>query len=177
VTAWRDVGEAEPEFAQGVQAQFGAGRHKTIATLRADWSPRISGIEAAFGDGELVFGSMVNARMGADLRRVPRFALDSATVDPVEGAEAQWPGEAKISGRGDRGRACDRTSRWRRFHADIAGVVHPPHPVGHEARRRVVDTRARIAKDRSTFVVALAPATRNMVGSDQCRPPALSRGQ
>lgn len=74
-------------------------RHKTIGTLRADGSPRISGIEAAFEDGELVFGSMPNARKGADLRRDPRFALHSATVDPVEGSEARWPGEAKISGR------------------------------------------------------------------------------
>src|SRR5262245_34922540 len=99
MTAWRDVEQAEPEFAQRVRALFDAHWHKTIATLRADGSPRISGIEAAFEDGELVFGSMADARKGADLRRDPRFALHSATVDPVEGAEAQWPGEAKISGR------------------------------------------------------------------------------
>ena len=99
MTAWRDVEQAEPEFARRVRALFDAHRHKTIATLRADGSPRISGIEAAFEDGELVFGSMADARKGADLRRDPRFALHSATVDPVEGAEAQWPGEAKISGR------------------------------------------------------------------------------
>lgn len=67
--------------------------------MRADGSPRISGIEAAFEDGELVFGSMPNARKGADLTRDPRFALHSATIDPIDGAEAQWPGEAKISGR------------------------------------------------------------------------------
>jgi hypothetical protein len=42
---------------------------------------------------------MPNARKGADLGRDPGFALHSATVDPVEGSEAQWPGEAKISGR------------------------------------------------------------------------------
>ena len=99
MTAWQDVEQAEPEFAQRVRALFDAHRHKTIATLRADGSPRISGIEAVFEDGELVFGSMPNARKGADLRRDPRFALHSATVDPVEGSEAQWPGEAKISGR------------------------------------------------------------------------------
>jgi hypothetical protein len=99
MTAWRDFEQAAPEFAQRVRAMFDAHRHKTIATLRADGSPRISGIETAFEDGELVFGSMANARKGADLRRDPRFALHSATVDPVEGAEAQWPGEAKISGR------------------------------------------------------------------------------
>src|SRR5204862_1423546 len=99
VTAWRDVEASAPELAERVRGLFDTHRHKTLATLRADGSPRISGIETAFEDGELVFGSMANARKGADLRRDPRFALHSATVDPVEGAEAQWPGEAKISGR------------------------------------------------------------------------------
>ena len=99
MTAWRDVERAEPEFAQRVRALFDAHRHKTIATLRADGSPRISGIEVVFENGDLVFASMPNARKGVDLHRDPRFALHSATVDPVEGAEAQWPGEAKISGR------------------------------------------------------------------------------
>jgi hypothetical protein len=99
MTSWQDVARAEPAFAQRVRELFDAHRHKTIATLRADGAPRISGIEAAFAEGELTFGSMPHARKGADLRRDPRFALHSATVDPVEGAEGEWPGEAKISGR------------------------------------------------------------------------------
>ena len=124
MTAWQDVERAEPEFAQRVRGLFDAHRHKTIATLRADGSPRISGIEAAFEDGELTFGSMPDARKGADLRRDPRFALHSATVDPVEGSEAQWPGEAKISGRAiHAGPAADGPDADR-FHADIAEVVH-----------------------------------------------------
>jgi pyridoxamine 5'-phosphate oxidase-like protein len=124
MAAWHDVEQAAPEFAQRVRALFDAHRHKTIATLRADGSPRISGIEAAFEDGELVFGSMPNARKGADLRRDPRFALHSATVDPVEGAEAQWPGEAKISGHAIAARPVTEGSDGDRFHADIADVVH-----------------------------------------------------
>ena len=123
MTAWRDVEQAEPEFAQRVRGLFDAHRHKTIATLRADGSPRISGIEAAFKGGELAFGSMPNARKGADLRRDPRFALHSATVDPDEGSEAQWPGEAKISGKAvaagpSTGPGGDT------FYADITEVVH-----------------------------------------------------
>ena len=120
MTAWKDIEAAEPEFAQRVRALFDAHRHKTIATLRADGSPRISGIEAVFEDGELVFGSMPDARKGADLRRDPRFALHSATIDPIEGAEAQWPGEAKIAGRAFAGESPDGD----RFRADIAEVVH-----------------------------------------------------
>jgi Pyridoxamine 5'-phosphate oxidase len=124
MTAWRDVEQAEPGFAQRVRALFDAHRHKTIATLRADGSPRISGIEAAFEDGELVFGSMADARKGADLRRDPRFALHSATVDPVEGAEAQWPGEGKISGRALVAGPITEGPDGDRFQADIAEVVH-----------------------------------------------------
>jgi hypothetical protein len=124
MTRWQDFDEAEHEFAQRVRGLFDAHRHKTIATLRADGSPRISGIETVFEDGELVFGSMPNARKGADLRKDPRFALHSATVDPVEGAEAQWPGEAKISGRAIAAGPITEGPDGESFRADIAEVVH-----------------------------------------------------
>src|SRR5262249_52857839 len=103
---------------------FDAHRHKTIATLRADGSPRISGIEAAFEDGQLVFGSMAGSRKGADLHRDPRFALHSATIDPIEGSEAQWPGEAKISGRAIAISPQTEASSGDRFRADVVAVVH-----------------------------------------------------
>ena len=123
MTSWGDFERAEPEFAHRVRGLFDAHKHKTIATLRADGSPRISGIEAVFDESELSFGSMPNARKGNDLRRDPRFALHSATVDPVDGSEAQWPGEAKISGKAiaagpSTGPGGDT------FYADIAEVVH-----------------------------------------------------
>jgi hypothetical protein len=124
MAAWQDIEQAAPEFAQRVRTLFDAHRHKTIATLRADGSPRISGIEAVFEDGELVFGSMPNARKGADLRRDPRFALHSATVDPVEGAEAKWPGEAKIAGRAVAAGPITEGPDGDKFRTDIAEVVH-----------------------------------------------------
>jgi hypothetical protein len=124
MTAWQDIEQAEPEFARRVRELFDAHRHKTIATLRADGSPRISGIEAVFEGGELVFGSMPHARKGADLRRDPRFALHSATVDPVPGAEAQWPGEAKIAGRAVAAGQLTEGPEGDRFRADITEVVH-----------------------------------------------------
>jgi hypothetical protein len=97
---WSAVVAAEPEFAGRVRALFDAGRHKTIATLRADGSPRISGIECEFTEkGELQFGSMPDARKGADLRRDPRFALHGPTFHPDPGQEGEWQGEAKIAGR------------------------------------------------------------------------------
>jgi hypothetical protein len=99
VPAWRAIEQAEPEFAGRVRRLFDAGRHKTIATVRADGSPRISGIECEFTDGDLRFGSMSGARKGADLQRDPRFALHGPTFHPEEGKESDWPGEAKIAGR------------------------------------------------------------------------------
>ncbi len=137
MTAWQDVERAEPEFAQRVRALFDAHRHKTIATVRADGSPRISGIETVFEDGEPVFGSMPNARKGADLRRDPRFALHSATVDPVKGAEAQWPGEAKISGRAITAGPIAGGPDGNRFHADIADVVRTH--LNHAATMHVIE--------------------------------------
>jgi len=124
MTAWADVERMETEFANTVRALFEAHRHKTIATLRTDGSPRISGIEAAFVDGELTFGSMPHARKGADLQRDPRFALHSATVDPVDGAESGWPGEAKVSGRAVPVTGPAGAQDGDLFRADIAEVVH-----------------------------------------------------
>lgn len=99
VPAWEAIVQSEPDFARRVQALFDAGRHKTIATLRADGSPRISGIECEFVDGDLRFGSMGGARKGEDLRRDPRFAIHGPTFHPELGKESEWTGEAKIAGR------------------------------------------------------------------------------
>jgi len=52
VASWGEFSEAAPELAARVRDSFDAGRHKTIATLRRDGSPRISGIEAWLWDGE-----------------------------------------------------------------------------------------------------------------------------
>jgi hypothetical protein len=123
MTAWRDFENAEPEFAKRVRKLFDEHRHKTIATVRVDGSPRISGIELTFEDGELVFGSMANARKGADLARDPRLAVHSATIDPVEGAEAKWPGEAKISGRAIPAKPSEE-SDGDRFQVELTEVVH-----------------------------------------------------
>jgi hypothetical protein len=137
MTSWRDIEQAEPDFAQRVQTLFDAHRHKTIATLRADGSPRISGIEVSFDTGELAFGSMANARKGADLHRDPRFAVHSATIDPVDGAEAQWPGEAKISGRAISPDSIEDGPDGTQFHADIGEVVLTH--LNDEATRLVIE--------------------------------------
>ncbi|HEU5469434.1 MAG TPA: pyridoxamine 5'-phosphate oxidase family protein [Actinophytocola sp.] len=100
MTSWNDLADAEPAFATRVRERFGIARHCTMATLRRDGGPRISGTEVEFGDGGLFVGSMANAVKALDLRRDPRVALHSPTVDPSED-NTSWAGEAKIAGRAE----------------------------------------------------------------------------
>ncbi len=95
---WSEIESAVPEFAARVRGAFESGRHKVIATIRPDGSPRISGIECEFREGELMFGSMPGSRKSADLMRDPRFALHSPPIPPAHGEESTWTGEAKVSG-------------------------------------------------------------------------------
>jgi Pyridoxamine 5'-phosphate oxidase len=94
VASWRDFEEAAPELAADVRRRFDAHVHKTLATLRRDGSPRISGTEVNLRDGHLYIGSMWEAMKALDLRRDPRFALHSGSDDPPG-----WEGDAKIAGR------------------------------------------------------------------------------
>jgi hypothetical protein len=73
--------EDAPDFAARVMAAFDAHKHKTLATLRKDGSPRISGTEAHFRDGAVWFGSMERGVKALDLLRDGRFALHSAPLD------------------------------------------------------------------------------------------------
>ena len=123
MATWSEIVAAAPDLAAAVQARFEAGRHKTIATLRADGSPRISGIECEFVDCHLRFGSMDGARKLADLLRDPRFALHGPTEHPVEGKEADWPGEVKIAGRARPVPTPDSPAGGTQFEADITEVV------------------------------------------------------
>jgi hypothetical protein len=96
VARWQEIVDSAPEFAAAVRGHIDAHVHKTIATIRVDGAPRISGIETFFADGDLYCGSMSNARKALDLRRDPRYALHSGSIDPPE-----WPGDAKLSGRAE----------------------------------------------------------------------------
>ena len=95
---WGDVVSAAPEFAARVRGIFDSRRHKSLATLRKEGSPRISGIEVEFADGQVVLGMMPGSRKLNDLERDPRLALHSPTDDPSPGDPRGWPGEAKLAG-------------------------------------------------------------------------------
>ncbi len=98
MATWAEVAASAPEFAATVQAIFDAHKHKTLATLRKDGAPRISGIEAGFVAGNVVLGMMPGSLKARDLQRDPRLALHSASVDPPEDA-TKWQGDAKLAGR------------------------------------------------------------------------------
>src|SRR5687767_11771746 len=92
--SWGEVETEIPELAALARRFLDAHVHKTLATLRRDGSPRISGTEVIFAEGELWLGSMWLAVKARDLRRDPRFALHSGSEDPPA-----WSGDAKIAGR------------------------------------------------------------------------------
>jgi hypothetical protein len=91
--SWSDVEAQAPDLCALARRYLDAHVHKTLATLRRDGSPRISGTEIELRDGELWFGSMWQALKARDLRRDPRFAIHSGSDDPPA-----WTGDAKLAG-------------------------------------------------------------------------------
>lgn len=90
---WAELEAEAPELAAAARRFFDVHVHKTLATLRRDGSPRISGIECTFAEGEVWLGMMSGSVKALDLRRDPRFALHSGSDDPPG-----WQGDAKLAG-------------------------------------------------------------------------------
>jgi len=123
MTRWGDVAAAEPEFAARVRTLFETQKHMTLATLRRDGSPRISGTEVRFADGEILLGMMPGSRKALDLFRDPRLALHGPTVDPPESDHSSWAGDAKIAGRAVPTGDPDASRDAPHFRIDITEVV------------------------------------------------------
>lgn len=96
MASWADFEAADPGLAADVRAAFAIRKHCTMATLRADGAPRISGTEVEFADGQVYLGMPPASRKGLDLVRDPRIAIHSPTRDPLP--DGRWDGEAKLSG-------------------------------------------------------------------------------
>lgn len=94
---WADVRRDAPDLAAVVEALFGAGTNKTMATLRADGSPRISGTELELGE-DVTLGMMPGSVKLQDVLRDPRVAVHSPTLEPPSDS-TQWLGDAKLAGR------------------------------------------------------------------------------
>jgi hypothetical protein len=124
MASWSEFAAAEPALARRVEERFGIRKHKTLATLRRDGSPRISGIEVEFADGELFLGMMPDSVKLRDLERDPRLALHSPTEDPPDGHPQGWVGEAKLAGRAIEVDAPDSPAAGGgRFRVDITEAV------------------------------------------------------
>jgi Pyridoxamine 5'-phosphate oxidase len=117
MASWSEVEAEVPELAARAREFLDAFRHKTLATLRRDGSPRISGSELEVEGGEMWLGSMWRAVKALDLKRDPRFALHSGSPDP----DAGWIGDAKIAGLAVE--VTERGATSHRFRLDITELV------------------------------------------------------
>jgi len=99
MATWAELEAAEPEFAARVRVLMTSRKHLTMATLRRDGSPRISGTEVEFIEGQLRIGSMHGAVKALDLRGDPRVAIHGPTDDPPSDRPTGWKGEAKVAGK------------------------------------------------------------------------------
>jgi hypothetical protein len=96
-TSWTDVAPDEPDFAESVRVSFTRAKHATMATLRRDGSPRISGTEISFAnDGQLYLAMMPGTRRADDIRRDARLAVHSPTMEADD--TDSWS-EAKLDAR------------------------------------------------------------------------------
>jgi hypothetical protein len=94
MTSWNDAAAAAPDLASTVRSRFEATGLGYLATLRADGSPRISGVEPWIWEEELWLGMMQQSRKALDLQRDPRCSLHAANVD-----KNIADGDARVSGR------------------------------------------------------------------------------
>ncbi len=137
MTTWNDFAASEPDFSRRVRELFTSHKHHTMATLRKDGSPRISGTEVEFADDGLALGMMGGALRITDLRRDQRIALHSSTADPNEDP-ALWLGDAKIAGTAFEIEKRDDPPGSHRFLIDINEVVITR--VGTPADHLVIET-------------------------------------
>lgn len=122
MASWGEFAAAEPQFAERVLERFTVRKHSTLATLRRDGSPRISGTEVRFDGGELSLGMMPGSLKERDLQRDARVALHSPTDDTSEEDPSSW-GEAKIAGHAVDVTDPKRLDDGHRFRVDITEVV------------------------------------------------------
>jgi Pyridoxamine 5'-phosphate oxidase len=124
LASWAEFARAEPDLAGHVRRCFAIRKHATLATLRRDRSPRISGTEVQFDDdGELYLGMMAGSRKAVDLGRDPRLALHCPTDDPPDGSPSLWLGDAKLAGEAIDVSPPGDLSSGHRFRVSLSEVV------------------------------------------------------
>ncbi|MCT7355048.1 pyridoxamine 5'-phosphate oxidase family protein [Streptomyces sp. 15-116A] len=140
-TNWEAFVTAEPDLARTVEERFGAHTHHVLATLRKDGSPRTTGLEVRFLNGELWLGMMPDSRKALDLRRDPRFALQA---NPGEGT-TMGGGDVRISGRAIEVVDAEIRSRYTK-------EVEPPEPF-HLFRTELTEVVRTYVEDEKYLVI------------------------
>jgi hypothetical protein len=138
---WATFTTAEPELAELVEKRFGAFTHHILATLRKDGSPRTSGLEVRFVNGELWLGMMPDSLKALDLIRDPRFALQA---NPGEG-QSMGGGDVRISGRAIEVHDAGTRARY-------SEEVEPPEPF-HLFRTELTEVVRTYVEDDKFLVV------------------------
>lgn len=101
VASFADVENVAPDLADRARAILTSTTNALLGTIRRDGSPRLSGADAFFHDGQLRIWSMPGARKGQDMRRDPRVAVHSIPWDSRrlrDGAADVGEADAKVSG-------------------------------------------------------------------------------
>ncbi|MEU9628160.1 pyridoxamine 5'-phosphate oxidase family protein [Streptomyces luteogriseus] len=140
---WAAFVTAEPDLAGTVEKRFGAYTHHILATLRKDGSPRTSGLEVRFLNGELWLGMMPDSFKALDLRRDSRFALQA---NPGEGT-GMGGGDVRISGRAVEVEDVETKARY-------VEEVEPPEPF-HLFRTELTEVVRTYVEDETYLVVQL----------------------
>ncbi|MDX3753071.1 pyridoxamine 5'-phosphate oxidase family protein [Streptomyces sp. AK08-02] len=138
---WAVFTTAEPGLAETVEKRFRAFDHHTLATLRKDGSPRTSGLEVRFLQGELWLAMMPDSLKARDLYRDPRFALQT---NPGPGTDTAG-GDVRVSGRAYE--VEDPTAK-----AAYTEEVEPPEPF-HLFRTELTEVVRTYVEDEKYLVV------------------------
>ena len=128
MASFADVENAEPDLAHRVRAILSSTTNAVLGTIRRDGSPRLSGADPYFYDGQLRIWSMPRARKGQDLRRDPRVAVHSIPWDSRrlrDGAAEVGEADAKVSGTAVLVTDADERSAFRAWFKSERGVEPP----------------------------------------------------
>lgn len=136
MTTLTDLSAAEPDLAQRALAILTSTTNAVLGTIRADGTPRLSGIDPFLAGGELWIGSMPGARKADDLRRDPRMSLHGIPWESRkvrEGATDPGDGDVKLTGRAVPATAEEKAAAFAAF-AEERGF-DPPEPDASDAFR------------------------------------------
>jgi hypothetical protein len=142
ITDWAAFSRAEPELADVAEKRFGDFTHHVLATLRKDGSPRTSGIEVRFLDGDLWLGMMPGSLKALDLLRDPRFNLQ-ANPGPGTGMGG---GDVRIAGRALPVEDGEARARY-------VGEVSPPDPDAFRLFRVDITEVVRVSVENDEYMV------------------------